>query len=63
MTKRIKGWIIKRPDNSVMELEYILQKQAPMPMYRLYTSKEDANKMSPAGNEDNIKEAMLIYRD
>jgi len=46
-----------------MELEYILQKQAPMPMYRLYTSKEDANKMSPAENEDNIKEAMLIYRD
>ena len=63
MTKRIKGWIVKRADTSVMDLEYIMDRKEPLPMYRMYTNREDAQRMNASHDEENIKEAMLIYKD
>ena len=63
MTKRIKGWIVKRADTSVMDLEYIMDRKEPLLMYRMYTNREDAQRMNASHDEENIKEAMLIYKD
>ena len=63
MTKRIKGWIIERPGKSFMEVEYVQGKKDPLYCYRLYVSKDEARIINAGHEEENIKEAMLIYKE